>query len=133
MKKINYILFITLGITFFACDDDSNQTTTDRQAPVIQIISPQDGDTFHNNHSLKITALITENDELHTYGFELRNTTLDSIIASDSKHNHGKEIELDTTVVINVSDHSNFELTVSADDHNNNSATETIDFHIHPM
>ncbi|MCB0538870.1 MAG: DUF4625 domain-containing protein [Bacteroidetes bacterium] len=136
MKKYKLSLllvcFLTANILLTACNEDTNNEQ-DTEAPAISISSPTATETYVSGDTLQITALITDNDQLHDLGATLTRTHNDETVEvwTYSNHSHGNTYNMRETYVIEVPGmHNDFELTIWADDHNGNMGSETVSFHV---
>lgn len=119
-------LFLALAaVVLWACSKDSK--------PTVSITAPTDGATIMSSDSLvNIKATIADEDQLHEYSVTLKNTTANAEVFSYSGHSHASTLEIDTTILVKVTTHSDMELTVTASNHGGASTTEKVSFHKHP-
>lgn len=121
-------LLAVLALSFGACEKTIDST----EKLKVTIVSPLEGEKFHNGHHLNIKVDYTDPTELHTYSLVLTNKSATSEVLNISGHEHSKTFSIDTTIVLNVADHSDFELQATATNHAGESATEHAHFHVHP-
>ena len=108
-----------------ACDQ-GNKPIFDEEAPAITILSPPDGATFEPGTSISLKVDITENLELHEYSVVLRGTTGNIALTIDAGHAHDKELSIDKEFVLPNQENTTFDLTIKANDHEDNLGSTTI-------
>lgn len=133
MKTKTILLYMAAAMvaTFYSCDKEENKTDTD--APVIEIIEPVIGTTYMSGDTVFIHASMTDNDELHEISALINRTYmgLTDTVWTFATHSHTASYDLYGYYVIEVPGmHNDFELFVTASDHNENESTQTFSFHV---
>lgn len=134
MQTINIksILFIFLFlVTFQACEQDG--TMTDEEAPQIELISPTMNDMFKNGDTLRIHAVIRDNDELHDISAKITHTRMgvSETVWNVEAHSHEEVYTIQEDFIIDVSgEHNDFKLEFTVSDHNGNVGTKEFHFHV---
>lgn len=122
MKNIIIIsLALITGLGACKKSDPGNAPTA-----TINVISPTANATYHHGDTIRINALATYALDLHGYDWELKNSTDNSIIASNDMHLHGTTISIDEYWVntLSVSVNALLTITVDIDDEGNTQSTE---------
>jgi hypothetical protein len=136
MKKIvNYLLFYSI----FACiatscqKDEIGKTaySPDATAPTILILSPAN-DAIGGANTVVIRGTISDNKELHSAHLGIRAAGSATEIWSNEPYVHDLEsFDLDVAVGAGVlTAGQNYVLTVTAEDHNENSRTVIVQFSV---
>lgn len=129
MKRITYIIaMLTTLIALQACRHDHNESL-----PVITINHPVVNATYALNDTVWIEGNITHVAELHEFVVELKDITRDTVVFTTSTHTHVTSAEIKEQWINNVTQHTDMLLTITADDHDGNTTTKTVNFHCHPM
>lgn len=122
----NFLFLALASLVLWACSKKES-------VPTVTITSPTDGSTIMSMDSLvNIKATIGDEDQLHEYSVSLKNITAGTTVFTHSGHSHTTSLEIDTTILVKVSSHSDMELTVTASNHGGASTTEKVSFHKHP-
>lgn len=132
--KATTAILLFMSITFIACEEKHEDNGQDTEAPTINIISPTATDSYMSGDTVSIQANFTDNDQLHEISASLTRTHNGQTeeVWTYSTHSHTTEFTLSETYVVEVPGmHNEFELTVEASDHNGNSDSKTISFHVH--
>ena len=127
MKQATLYLFM-LSLITMACSD-SNKPKLDEEAPKITILSPENGATFESGASILLNVVIEENLELHEYTAVLRGTDNETAFTVDAGHSHGKILTIEKTFKLPDLTNAAFNLTIKANDHDNNLETTTINLY----
>lgn len=128
---------IILLLLSFTAIMSSCKKTTDNAAPVITITSPSDGHMFMPvPDSILVTATITDAD-MHSYTIlAINSTTGDTLFSQPETHLEEQSITINkkfkasytTTPIASTA----FELEISAEDHNENESSKTVNFSVMP-
>ncbi|MCP4440533.1 MAG: hypothetical protein GY810_16430 [Aureispira sp.] len=121
----SFLLLSIAILGFWACTKESKPTVT--------ITSPTNGSTMMSGDSLlTIKGTVADEDQLHEYTISLKNTTANTEVFTHSGHSHTTSINIDTTIVLKVSEHSEFELSIMASNHGGANTTEKVVFDKQP-
>lgn len=104
----------------------------DVDAPVIQILSPQQGMSFESRDSVEIRVIFHENTQLHETGVWLWEADSKDYVANFLFHSHDTILEVNPKFYFPVGTPTNLELEIDASDHNGNSSSKTIQFQLLP-
>ncbi len=129
MKTIIKLIptLVILATLVYSCDKSEKE---DNLGPTIVINTPEANAEFCSGRdTVKISATISDNDELHNIYWEI--TSGETILAIGSAHSHDSPYELRTEWLTNTKEHTNAKLTITASDHNDNENVASVDFHIH--
>lgn len=127
MKKIITIIAI-ISITTIACKKES-----DSENPVITILSPATNQEFESADSVTINFKV-EDVDLHEVGFTvIKKGTTDTLYFIAASHTHDNPLIINQKYFIPVTAHTDATLIVNAEDHNGNTASKSVNFHIHPL
>ncbi len=135
--KTRILIFSTLAALFMAAcekDDNNNQAPLeDTEAPVITIIEPDTSTHVMGGMAMPIKVQVTDNDEVHEIHLNVVNTTNgnDSIMMHVHQHSHGKTAMMDTSFVVPMKHHQDYEIRVRASDHSMNESNKTVHRHVH--
>lgn len=132
MNKVNIILGLTLVISLFSCTKD--QEMIDSSGPSVNIVLPLSTDTFMSGDTVHIHALISDNDELHEINGILNRTHngLTEEVWTYAEHSHSSSYEVHGVYIVQVPGiHNDFQLEISASDHNLNEGAASVSFHVH--
>lgn len=126
MKKL--FLSIIIIAAFIACKKEA-----DSENPVISIYTPTTAQEFESADSVTINFKV-EDVDLHEVGFTIVKTgTTDTLYNKDAEHTHDNPLIVNQKYYIPVTVHTDATLTVNAVDHNGNTASKSVNFHIHPL
>lgn len=156
MKNIILIVLatITVGVTMNSCkkkgctnelainyddkakkDDDSCEYG-DTTRPVITINDPSKDmymlDMTTMTVRVPISVSISDNDGLHSVAIALTNTTAEEEVLHIHLHPDSKTATVDTFYTA-TKGHQDYELSIVAEDHNENEAKATANTHVHMM
>lgn len=123
--KTQHIILAVMSLLLVACGQD-NKPIFDVEAPDITILSPTDGATFEPGASILLKVDISENLELHEYSAVLRGSSGDIAITIDAGHSHDKKLSIEKEFVMPDLEDATFDLTVKANDHEDNLGSSTI-------
>jgi len=119
MKKL--ILSVIILIIIAACKKES-----DSENPVVTITAPTSNSMFGIGDSILITFTAIDAD-MHSYALQVLNTADSTIIFEADAHTHGNVTYSQKFKSPDVA--TNMDLIVTGEDHNGNSATQTVNFH----
>jgi hypothetical protein len=139
--KIKSIILATFIVgSFIACkkEDDDNNTTTPTPTPTpvasITIHEPEEGQMFHLDDTVHVDIHITADFEMHGYEAWIINESAGDTVWTADVHDHGDSFEVHGEWIVDVTDHSDMKLKVSAEiDHDGNKTEKEVHFHCHPM
>ena len=125
MNKILYpIAFISLFTV--SCAND-NAAKEDTEAPVIEWLSPVSNTTYNSGDTIKIKALISDNDELHEGELKLLNKNSGVELLKKELHIHElKQYTVDEIYVVKNDDDAELKLQISASDHHEHTTTKEL-------
>jgi len=124
---------IVLVITVFAAlGFQSCEKTTTPESLKVTVNSPAVGSTFNNGNALNVNITFTDPIELHTYTVMVSNETDTTTVLSLSGHDHSTTLTIDTTIILNVTDHSNFKLHSTISNSSGDIEEEHVHFHVMP-
>lgn len=127
MKQLILIPILAL-IIITSCKKEN-----DTENPVITIFSPTASQEFNASDSVYINFKV-EDADLHEVGFTVvKEGTTDTLFDYPASHVHDSPLVIDQKYKIDVTTHTDATLIVNAEDHNGNTATQSVNFHIHPM
>lgn len=125
-KKLVLIALFAIGAIACKKEDDSEN-------PVITIYTPTAGQEFESADSVTINFK-AEDVDLHEVGFTITKTSDNSVLYnSPAAHTHDNPLVFNEKFKIVVPAHTDAKLTVTAEDHNGNTASKSVNFHIHPL
>jgi hypothetical protein len=127
MKNIIFssiITFVILG--FSSCEKTTAETVS------ISVNSIAEHDNFNSGDNLNVNVTYSDPTELHMYSVVVTNNTDSSEVLNLSGHNHSTEFTLDTTFVVYVTAHSDFELHATVSNHSGETAEKHVHFHVMP-
>ena len=101
--------------------------------PTVEILSPEEGATIMGGGETRIQVTISDEDELHDYEITIMNTTTNKEVFYYDGHEHTQNLMIDTTVTLDVTEHSDMTLTVMASNHGGGETTQAVSFHHHPQ
>lgn len=104
----------------------------DVDAPVIEILSPQQGMSFESRDSIEIHVVFHENTQLHETGVWVWEADSRNYVANFLFHSHDTLLEVSPKFYFKVSAVTNLELEIDASDHNGNASSQTIQFQLIP-
>lgn len=126
MKSKIFIAAIIMVAAFQSCKKDKHS----EGAPTITIMAPLDDTTFGFADTISIKATISHDTEMHTYKVLARQTEDNSVVVIKDEHNHSKNINIDTWFFPNLSEHKHYYIIVEAEDHDGNTAKDSVMIHI---
>ncbi len=138
--KSKILIISTLAFLFLstiACEKDENDSTnepaTDTTAPLITILLPDTATQYISGMKMPISIKAEDNDEMHELHLNVVNTTQkDSVMLHVHKHSHAQVALMDTAFIIpDLGMHQDYEIRVTASDHNANESTKTVHKHVH--
>lgn len=80
--KTKFILLIFSLTLFLSCSDD------DTKKPIIEVVTPTDGDHFHPGETISVRINFSDNEELASYKIEIH--------FNNDRHNHKNGSTTDT-------------------------------------
>ena len=111
-------------------------TSCDRKDPVITIANPTAGqhmiDTIIGSIEVEFDIGVTDNKELHEVIVVLKNVTDNETVLTRTTHVDDENYAFDSTITFTKM-HTDYSVEITAEDHKDNAATSTVDFHIHKM
>jgi hypothetical protein len=130
-NKLVALSLLALSIVLVQCkkDEDENPST----APTVSIISPETGKTFMSMDMLPMEVQFNDPMEMHNYSVTITNESKDSVIYSQSGHQHGMELNFRDTLMLMVHDHSDMKMVAAVTNHLGEEAKDSVSFHVHPM
>lgn len=132
MKKLIFSLLFLASFSVILSSCKKDEEETDTNAPLITVSSPSESAMFMNGDTVFIKANVTDA-SLHELLVKIQNTGTSEVVFTATPVVHDlTEYNLDTYWVSNVSDHSNMLLSIEAIDHNDNSSSKTVHFHVMP-
>ncbi|MGB0176866.1 MAG: hypothetical protein ACPF9D_06855 [Owenweeksia sp.] len=134
IKILTFSILATLLIA--ACEkDDSHDHNpeTDTEAPVITFLAPDSATNYMSGMTMPISVKVEDNDEIHEVHLNVVNASRnDSVMLHVHKHSHGQVVMLDTSFTVpNLGMHQDYEIRVTASDHNSNQSNKTVHKHVH--
>lgn len=131
--NLKHIISLTLiiGMGLVGCEKDP--AMIDEDVPVIDLISPNSGAMFMDGDTMQIHAEITDNDQVHEIMAHITREHMGQIdtVWTLLTHSHVSTFSLYESYIIETSGmHNNFELVITASDHNENLGEKTYAFHI---
>jgi hypothetical protein len=126
MKKL--FLSIIIIAAFLACKKEA-----DSENPIITIYTPTASQEFESADSVTINFK-AEDVDLHEVGFTIvKKGTTDTLYSKPAAHTHDNPLIVNQKYYIPVTAHTDATLIVNAEDHNGNTASKSVNFHIHPL
>jgi hypothetical protein len=117
-----------------ACNKDADLhgvAQDDIQAPQVNIIQPIAKDSVNGNGTIALKASVIENDQLHQYGYWVRNKATGEEYATFSKHQHTGYVAIDTNLTLsNITAGTTLSVQVYASDHTGNQNAKTIEVYV---
>lgn len=130
-NKIAALSLLALSIVLVQCKKEENENPS--TAPSVNIVSPENHSTIHSMDNMAIEVVFTDPKELHNYAIEITNLSKDSVIYSQSGHEHSTEVVFKDTLMLMVMDHSDMVMLATASNHLGEIAQDSVSFHVHPM
>lgn len=127
---LNRILFAIFLLLLSGCTQVPPME--DVEAPVIQILSPQQGMSFESRDSIEIRVIFLENTQLHETGIWVWHAGTQDYVANFLFHSHDTLLEVRPKFYFPVSVETDLELEIDAADHNGNISSRTIQFKLIP-
>ena len=125
-KKLALIALLAIGAIACKKEDDSEN-------PVITIFTPTTNQEFESADSVTI-SFKAEDSDLHEVGFTITNTSDNAVLFDfPAEHTHDNPLVFNKNYKIVVASHTDAKLTITAEDHNGNMSSKSVNFHIHPM
>lgn len=144
-----YLLFGLITLTAVSCGKegckDPTATNYDPDAkkddgsciyPEAELIisSPEPGAMYGLGEDVMISAQATYTESMHGWELFLVNTTTGDTVHTAEAHDHGTVLNISSTWVNDVGDHSDMELTVITElEHSGSILVKHVQFHCHPM
>lgn len=126
IKKTTIIALLALGAIACKKEDDSEN-------PLITIFTPTTNQEFDVADSVSINFKV-EDADLHEVGFTIvKEGTTDTLYNKPASHTHDSPYVLNKKYFVAAADHTDATLIVNAEDHNGNTASKSVNFHIHPL
>lgn len=131
MKKYLFLLALVVPalLSLNACkkeEDHGNEATID-------ILSPQEGQMFHQGEAVPIKAKLTGKETLHGWEIEIRKKSDGTVLFQKSVHVHDLTLTVDETWTNDVTEHTDLVLEVFAQlDHDGTKTSKSVNFHAHP-
>jgi hypothetical protein len=147
MRRRNLILFFIAStiVIVTACTkggtpaDDGNgggphvENPTDSTAPVIQIITPTANQSFANGSTISTTGRITDDYGLYRGVIKITNDANGAVVKEQAYEIHGSTgYNFNMSHVVAVAAASDYTVTVSFEDHGNNSTTLSVKIKVTP-
>ena len=108
-------------------------TVPDANKVVMNITSPQAGQTFHNGDTVYIKATVNYPGELHGYEVKVVDTASGFIVYDEAQHIHDDKFVIDDKWVGTATQLTTLKLSISAIvDHNGDDARKELNFQIVP-
>lgn len=125
----NLLLLALISLFFIACTKEEEQLNI----PVVNILSPTDGESFNAGDTIFIRAEMSGKVDLHGYEVIIANDSAEEEVFHYNAHVHGAEITADTFWINTVNTHSDMTLSITAiGDHAGTKTTESVSFHCMP-
>lgn len=128
MKKLSILTMAAFTVATFhltSCDEEHSH-----DGPTITINGPtgmhESGDT------VLLSVTFSDDHELHEYLVQVVRELDDSTVQTFSGHSHEQTFMLEESFVVMTTDHSDFIINASANNHDGESGTVTATFHVHP-
>lgn len=119
MKKAIYIITISIFLILAGCNLDNKDNTNDEEnntAPVVNISSHNDGDTFTSSHTVTISGTVSDdNDTIEAVSISVNGGSASTVNVTDGAYSTSLTFTSDSN-----------EITVSASDSKNLSSSSTI-------
>ena len=129
MKNIKYLLGALALILMTSCEKEV-VPPEEPLGPVIEILSPAASTSFDSGETLVLEARISMEGGLHEYLVTLTNMTTNEEVDSWSAHSHDEEINFREEMLLDIQDHYEWKLEVSASDHNGNTSQSSVLFYV---
>lgn len=129
MKRLFFLISIISATVLYSCKKDDNHNHNEG-APKITIMAPTDDATFGFTDTITIKASISHDIEMHTYKVWARQTEDNSEVLIKYEHDHSESINIDTWFYPNISSHKHYYIIVEAEDHDGNTAKDSVMIHI---
>ncbi len=123
-------LFMAALFIFSSCNKDDDNHEHSEKPPVITIISPVHNAEFDYTDTVFIKAYISHHTELHTHTLKLRHQETGDVITMIDKHDHSKNVSIDTFFYPGFNSHAHFFIIVNVTDHDGLSASDSVFVHI---
>lgn len=132
LLKITILLLVSSYLS--ACNKDHDlhgDAVEDTVAPIVTIVTPVIHDSIRVGEALKLKASVVENDQLHQYGYWVRNKANGDEYASFSKHQHLGLVNIDTSLALTkLTSGTTLAVQVYATDHNGNDKANTVEVYV---
>lgn len=129
MKQHIYLTFISVLLFFTACKKEV-VPPEEPLGPEIEILSPVSSTSFESGETLVLEANIVMEGGLHEYLIVLTNMTTNEEVNSWSAHTHDDSVNFREEMLLDIQDHFEWKLEVSASDHNGNTSTSSVLFFV---
>lgn len=133
MNSYQWVYRICAGfLVIFSVGCDQETPLEDVDAPVIEIVSPQQGMSVESRDSVEIRVIFHENTQLHETGVWVWEADSKDYVANFLFHSHDTILEVNPKFYFPVGTPTNLELEIDASDHNGNESSKTIQFQLIP-
>ncbi len=129
MKRLLFLTGIISATVLVSCKKEDHHNHGEG-APKITILAPTDDATFGFSDTINIEATISHDIEMHTYKVWARQTEDNSQVMIKNEHDHSENININTWFYPNVSSHKHYYIMVEAEDHDGNTAIDSVMIHI---
>lgn len=124
-----FTLAVALGIGVSSCN-----TAEENQAPHINIIKPTAADNPHmSGMPISIQVEVSDDEQLHDTEISIVRAHDSAEVYHQYTHTHEAQFTISEDTVLTTSMHSDFTITVTAEDHDGEVTTASSTFHMHPM
>jgi|SRR5690606_28133993 len=123
------ILFTSAVILISSCNKEDEHEHSD-EPPVITISSPVHNTEFDYTDTVFIKATIMHHTELHSHTLKLHHQETGDVFTLIDKHDHSKNVSIDTFFYPGFTSHAHFFIIVNVTDHDGLSASDTVFVHI---
>lgn len=128
LPKINFAYsYFLLLLLLVAC----KKNEVDTEAPLITIANPEDGAIIEGG-MFQLVAEVSDDVDLKTIEIRVVNSASAATEFEKSEQQLGQQINITETIVLSVPDGGNFELTITATDQSDNSASQAHTFKASP-
>jgi hypothetical protein len=129
MKNLLIILIITiLGLSFSSCEKQANM----KEIVTAKVNSPTEDAMMNNGGSLNVNVTFTDPTELHNYSIIVLDENTNTTVLDISGHTHETSYTVDSIIILSVAAHSAFKVTAVGTNHSGETATDIVNFEVHP-